>query len=102
MYSATKAAVRSLARNFTKELMPRGIRVNVVTPGLINTGATNPDNIPEQELEVACADIFAKVPLQRIGRPEDVAPAVLFLASEDSSYILGQEIVIDGGYTALG
>jgi NAD(P)-dependent dehydrogenase (short-subunit alcohol dehydrogenase family) len=100
-YGASKAAVRALARLFAAELAARGIRVNVVTPGPIATpiwsrvdGANGLD--PETEKR-----LVARVPLARLGQPEEVARAVLFLASDASSYTTGCEIMVDGGVVDL-
>jgi NAD(P)-dependent dehydrogenase (short-subunit alcohol dehydrogenase family) len=100
-YGASKAAVRALARLFAAELASRGIRVNVVTPGPIATpiwgrveGASGLD--PETEKR-----LVARVPLARMGQPEEVARAVLFLASDASSYTTGCEIMVDGGVVDL-
>jgi len=102
IYLATKSAVRALARSFSVELLQRRIRVNVVSPGMTDTpiitrevgiaGAT-----PEQIAEV----ITKTIPLRRRGRPEEIAKAILFMASDDSSYCLGAELIVDGGLTQL-
>ena len=94
VYSATKAAVRSFARTWTTDLKPRKIRVNAVSPGPVNTNAT--DNLGWQEAQVR-ATVVGRIPLGRIGEPEDIAKAVLFLASDDSSFITGTELFVDGG-----
>lgn len=96
VYSATKAAVRSFARTWTTDLKDRRIRVNTVSPGPIATdglrelvGAQNDDQL---------ASVFAAgVPLGRVGKPEEIARAVVFLASEDSSFVTGAELFVDGG-----
>jgi len=100
-YGASKATVRALARLFAAELASRGIRVNVVTPGPIATpiwgrveGANGLDSETERRL-------VARVPLARMGQPEEVAQAVLFLASDASSYTTGCEIMVDGGVVDL-
>jgi NAD(P)-dependent dehydrogenase (short-subunit alcohol dehydrogenase family) len=95
LYAASKAAVRTFARNFSTELAPRGIRVNVVSPGPIETPMLA-GLAPELRRQVAAA-----VPLGRLGRPEEVAQAVVFLASDESSFIVGTEITVDGGVTEL-
>ncbi len=99
-YAASKAGVRAMARVFAAELSPRGIRVNVVTPGAIRTpiwGRTR----TEQEV-AATLDRFSKtVPLRRLGEAEEVAKAVLFLASDDASYVQGADLVVDGGIIGL-
>ncbi|MFI0466608.1 SDR family NAD(P)-dependent oxidoreductase [Saccharopolyspora sp. 5N102] len=93
IYSATKAAVHNLARTLGADLAPRGIRVNSVSPGYIDTEmyrAANQD--PEAEARNA-----AEVPLGSLGHPDDVAAAVAFLASDDAAYITGQDLLVDGG-----
>jgi NAD(P)-dependent dehydrogenase (short-subunit alcohol dehydrogenase family) len=97
--SATKAAVRSLARSLGAELAPRGIRVNAVSPGPISTPFHSKLGLSEKELKEAAGAIEAQVPLHRFGEADEVAKAVLFLASEDASFITGSEVVVDGGLT---
>ncbi|MFC6884104.1 MULTISPECIES: SDR family oxidoreductase [Actinomadura] len=92
VYAASKAAVHNLARTLGTDLAQRGIRVNSVSPGYIETemyrNAIDPDAEPR---------ITAEVPLGSLGHPDDVAAAVAFLASDDASYITGQDLGIDGG-----
>ncbi|WP_285349501.1 SDR family oxidoreductase [Pseudomonas sp. ME-P-057] len=95
--SATKAAIRSLARTLGAELAPRGIRVNAVSPGPISTPFHGKLGLSEEQLKEVAAGIEASVPLGRFGDASEVAKAVLFLASEDASFITGDEIVVDGG-----
>ncbi|AWB22554.1 MULTISPECIES: SDR family oxidoreductase [Methylobacterium] len=95
--SATKAAVRSLARTLGAELAPRGIRINAVSPGPISTPFASKMGLSEQELKAFAEGVEGQVPLQRFGEADEVARAALFLASEDSSYVTGIEIVVDGG-----
>jgi NAD(P)-dependent dehydrogenase (short-subunit alcohol dehydrogenase family) len=102
VYSAAKAAVRSLARSMSVELLSRRIRVNVVSPGMTETPIISreggpPGMTPEQ----LAAVITSTIPLRRRGRPEEMAKAALFLASDDSSYCLGSEILVDGGMTQV-
>ncbi|MFE6776527.1 SDR family NAD(P)-dependent oxidoreductase [Streptomyces sp. NPDC057702] len=93
VYSASKAAAQSLARTLGSELAPRGIRVNSVSPGYIDTPMYRGANAdPDAEARTA-----AEVPLGSLGHPDDVAAAVAFLASRDAAYITGQDLVIDGG-----
>jgi NAD(P)-dependent dehydrogenase (short-subunit alcohol dehydrogenase family) len=95
VYSATKAALRSFARTWTSDLKERRIRVNVVSPGATDTpGLQELNHATSERLEAAYRD---RVPLGRLGRPEDVAAAVAFLASDDASYIAGVELFVDGG-----
>ena len=95
VYSATKAALRSFARTWTTDLKSRKIRVNVVSPGAVDTpglrGLAKTDGDGLNEL------FRDRVPLGRLGRPEDIANAVSFLASEDSTYVTGIELFVDGG-----
>jgi NAD(P)-dependent dehydrogenase (short-subunit alcohol dehydrogenase family) len=96
-YSATKAALRSLARTAAAELVGRGIRVNAVAPGPIETPIFGKTGLPKEQIEEFHRGITAMVPMKRIGRPEEVAATVAFLASQDASYITGTEINVDGG-----
>ncbi len=91
VYGASKAAVRSLARTWANELAPKGIRVNVVSPGPIDTAMFAKAS---DELRGAVTTL---IPLGRLGRPEEVAAAALFLASDDSSFTTGAELCVDGG-----
>jgi NAD(P)-dependent dehydrogenase (short-subunit alcohol dehydrogenase family) len=95
--SATKAAVRSLVRSLGAELAPRGIRVNAVSPGPISTPFHGKLGLSEKELTEAAASIEARIPLRRFGKADEIAKAALFLASEDSSFMTGAEVVVDGG-----
>ena len=93
VYSATKAALRSFARTWIMDLRHRHIRVNVVSPGYIPTPAHDRLGISEEET----AEAVAQIPLGRVGTSEEVANAVLFLACDDSSYIAGIDLPVDGG-----
>ncbi len=101
VYSATKAAVRSLARTFSAELLPRGIRVNVLSPGPIETPIFGRMGLPEEALEQMAQSITDQVPLGRFGSADEMAKAALFLASPDSSYVVGADLLADGGYASL-
>ena len=97
VYNATKAAVRSFARTWTNELKDRHIRVNVVSPGPIETpGITNLAADPETEKQFK-AQMIAGVPLGRMGDADEIAKVVVFLASDDSSFVAGVELFVDGG-----
>ena len=96
VYSATKAAVRSLGRSFAAELAPRNIRVNVVSPGPIETPIFGKTGMNQQQIDGFLADIKTSIPLQRVGKPEEVAATVLFLAT-DATFITGDEIIVGGG-----
>lgn len=99
--SASKAAVRSMARTLSAELLPRKIRVNAVSPGAIDTPIHAKNGMAPEALSAFARSLQARIPLQRFGRAEEVAAAVLFLASDASSYMLGAEIVVDGGFSQL-
>lgn len=97
VYSASKAAVRNFARSWILDLKDRNIRVNVVSPGLTETAGLNDLFGGGDQAEGAKNHIVSTVPTGRIGLPEDIANAVLFLASDDSSFINGIELFVDGG-----
>ena len=102
IYNAAKAAVRSLARSLSAELLPRRIRVNVLSPGMTDTPIiTREGGPPGVTPEEIAAAITRTIPLRRRGTPEEMARAMLFLASADSSYCLGSELLVDGGLTQL-
>jgi 3-oxoacyl-[acyl-carrier protein] reductase len=95
VYSATKAAVDAVTRSLAKELGPRKIRVNSINPGMVETEGTHSAGILESDLR---KQTEATTPLGRIGQPQDIAPAVVFLASSDSSWITGETLYISGGF----
>jgi NAD(P)-dependent dehydrogenase (short-subunit alcohol dehydrogenase family) len=101
VYAASKAALITLARTLSAELVGRGIRVNVVSPGPVTTPILGRAGMPPDVLEETTKSIAAQVPMKRFGRPEEIAKTVLFLASSDSSFLLGTEIVADGGMSQL-
>jgi NAD(P)-dependent dehydrogenase (short-subunit alcohol dehydrogenase family) len=98
VYNASKAAVRSLARTLTAELAPRGIRANAVSPG--PTGTATFRDFFHGDADVI-ARVEAQIPVGRVGRPEEIAAAVLFLASDESSFVAGAELVVDGGMSQV-
>ncbi|MBC8082621.1 MAG: SDR family oxidoreductase [Hymenobacter sp.] len=102
LYAASKAAVRQLARNLSNELMARNIRVNVVSPGYTRTPIIGRAGYNDEQVNGFFAHVSGEVPLRRPGRPEEIAKTVLFLASDDSSYVVGEEILVDGGYGTIG
>jgi NAD(P)-dependent dehydrogenase (short-subunit alcohol dehydrogenase family) len=97
IYAATKGAVRSFARSIAASLLQRNIRVNSVAPGPIETPIFGRTGLPKETLDEFAKSILATVPMKRFGKPEEVAGAVAFLASNDASYITGVEINVDGG-----
>lgn len=101
VYAASKAAIRSFARTLSAELLPKGIRINAVSPGPIATPIYGKMGMPQEQLDEFAAGIQSQVPLGRFGTPEEVAKAILFFASPDSAYVVGTELEVDGGMTSL-
>jgi len=96
-YRSSKTGLQAFAESLALELAPFGINVNTVSPGIIYVGQKNLDTVladPQRKKE-----FLANIPLGRIGKPEDVAPAVLFLASDAACYLTGSDIVVDGGFS---
>jgi NAD(P)-dependent dehydrogenase (short-subunit alcohol dehydrogenase family) len=100
-YSASKAAVRSLTRTLATELLALGVRVNAVSPGPISTPIYGKLGLPSETVEQIGKAIQEQIPLKRFGTPEEIATVVAFLASDDSSYVTGCELAVDGGRTQL-
>lgn len=101
VYAASKAALISLAKTLSSELLSRGIRVNVVSPGPVTTSLLSRLGLSAEKLSEVAAGIQSQIPLKRFGTPEEVASAVLYLASAESAFIVGTELVIDGGMSQL-
>jgi len=101
VYSATKAAVRSFARTWTLDLKERGIRVNAVSPGGTETPGLNSFAATEAVKQQFKAGLIASIPMGRMGNPDEIAKAVSFLASDDSSYVTGIELFVDGGMAQI-
>jgi NAD(P)-dependent dehydrogenase (short-subunit alcohol dehydrogenase family) len=101
VYSATKAAIRSFARTWTVELKHRKIRVNAISPGPIDTPMTSSMVKSEELGEQLKTNLVNAVPLGRMGNPDEVAKAILFLVSDDSSYVTGIELFVDGGMAQI-
>ncbi|MEL7121182.1 MAG: glucose 1-dehydrogenase [Bacteroidota bacterium] len=101
VYGATKAAARSLARTLSGDLLPKGIRVNGISPGPIDTPIMEKVGIPLEGIAAAKEGFAAENPMKRIGTADEIAKAALFLASDDSSFIAGIDLAVDGGLTQL-
>ena len=102
VYAATKAAFLNLAKTLSSELMPRGVRLNAVSPGPVETPLYDKLGIPDAYREQVNNEIVASIPMGRFGKPDEVAKAVVYLASDESAWTVGSEIVIDGGRTLNG
>ena len=101
VYAASKAALISLAKTLSSELLSKGIRVNVVSPGPVRTHLLDRLGLPPEQLSGVATSILAQIPLKRFGTPEEIASAVLYLASADSAFVVGTELVADGGMSQL-
>ena len=101
VYAASKAALRSLVRTAGAELVEMGVRVNAVSPGPIETPIYAKLGMPKAASDAFAQSVLAKVPQRRFGQPEEIASAALFLASDDSSFVTGAEIAVDGGMTQI-
>ena len=101
VYSATKAAVITFARTLSSELLSRRIRVNAISPGPVNTPILGKTGIPADQLDQLTQNIQNQVPLGRFGNPEEIARVATFFASDDSSFVLGAELIADGGMATL-
>src|SRR6202140_598587 len=100
-YSATKAALRSYVRTWTREFTDRGIRFNTLSPGPIDTPMMDAQASSPEEADQIRATFAAAIPLKRMGRSEEIAAAALFLASDDSSFVAGAELSVDGGFAQV-
>lgn len=102
VYSATKAAVRSFARTWCVDLKERGIRVNAISPGIVPTpGYHNSLGMTQDQVDQLVQSSVSKIPLGRTGTTDEIAKAVVFLASDDSSYVNGIELFVDGGVAQI-
>lgn len=101
VYAASKAALISLAKTLSSELLPRGVRVNVVSPGPVQTPIYGKLGFDAATLEATAAQILNQIPLGRFGTPEEIAATVLHLSSAESAFIVGTEIIADGGMSQL-
>jgi NAD(P)-dependent dehydrogenase (short-subunit alcohol dehydrogenase family) len=100
-YAATKAAIRSMGRSFSVELLPRGIRVNVLTPGPVDTNVFAQVTSSQEEADAFKASMGDFTPIKRVGKPEEIAAAALYLSTPDSAFMVGAELLIDGGLRSL-
>jgi len=100
VYAASKAALRSLARTLAAELLPRGVRVNAISPGPIDTPILGKTGLPQEAITAFLTQVTEANPMKRVGTPDEVARAVLFLAFE-ATYTTGAELLVDGGVTQL-
>ncbi|MFJ1256637.1 SDR family oxidoreductase [Cupriavidus sp. CuC1] len=102
VYAATKAAVRSLARSWTTDLKRRNIRVNTISPGVVPTeGYSSEQKMSDEDIAAYIERVSTEIPAGRVGTAEDIADALVFLASDASSYIRGIDLVVDGGMTRV-
>ena len=101
VYGASKAAVVNLAKTLSADLLPKGVRVNVVSPGPVTTPIFDRMGLPEKQGREMKEWITSMVPLKRFGQPEEIAAAVLYLASGESQFVVGTELIVDGGVTQL-
>jgi NAD(P)-dependent dehydrogenase (short-subunit alcohol dehydrogenase family) len=101
VYAASKAAVRNFARAWTLELKDRKIRVNTMSPGAIETPALEKTGLTAEQVQQAAAQFVSQIPLGRRGKPEEIAAALVFLASDESSYVTGVDLCVDGGWAQV-
>ena len=101
VYSASKAAVRSFARSWAVDLKERKIRVNAISPGVVPTPGYDLLGLTEEQMQGFISSQAATIPLGRVGTPEEIAKAVVFLASDDSSFVNGIELFVDGGMAQI-
>jgi NAD(P)-dependent dehydrogenase (short-subunit alcohol dehydrogenase family) len=100
-YAATKAAVRSLARGFSAELLDRNIRVNVLSPGPIDTPIFERNGLTPEQVDGMKDHMSSITPAKRLGSVEEIAEGFLYLASDDSKFMIGGELLLDGGFSTL-
>jgi NAD(P)-dependent dehydrogenase (short-subunit alcohol dehydrogenase family) len=96
-YGASKAAIVNLARHLSADLVARGIRLNVVSPGPVSTPIFDRMGFPEEQMRQIKEQVAGMVPMKRFGHPDEIAAAVLYLCSKDSAFVVGAELIVDGG-----
>jgi len=101
VYGASKAGLLSLARTLSGELIARGIRVNAVSPGPTSTPLYSKLGLPETQLKAVAESLKSQVPARRFGTPAEIAQAIVYFASDESSFAVGSELVVDGGMSNL-
>jgi NAD(P)-dependent dehydrogenase (short-subunit alcohol dehydrogenase family) len=101
VYGATKAAVINMAKTLSTDLLEKGIRVNAVSPGPITSALLSRDGVSQEKLQETRDWIQSKVPIKRFGTPEEIAAGVLYLTAPESAFVLGAELIIDGGMATL-
>jgi NAD(P)-dependent dehydrogenase (short-subunit alcohol dehydrogenase family) len=101
VYGATKAAVINMAKTLSADLLEKGIRVNAISPGPITSALLARDGISQEKLQETKDWIQSQVPIKRFGTPEEIAAAVLYLTAPESAFVLGAELIIDGGMATL-
>jgi NAD(P)-dependent dehydrogenase (short-subunit alcohol dehydrogenase family) len=101
VYGATKAAVANMAKTLSADLLDKGIRVNAISPGPITSALLSRDGITQEKLQETKDWIQSQVPIKRFGTPEEIAAAVLYLTSPESGFVVGAELIIDGGMATL-
>lgn len=101
VYAASKAALISLAKTLSSELLAQGVRVNVVSPGPVSTPLYGRLGMSDAQLGEMAASIEAQIPVKRFGTPDEIAGAILYLASPEAAYVVGTELIVDGGMSQL-
>jgi NAD(P)-dependent dehydrogenase (short-subunit alcohol dehydrogenase family) len=101
VYGATKAAVINMAKTFSRDLLEKGIRVNAISPGPITSALLERDGMSQEKVQEIKDWIQSQVPIKRFGTPEEIAAGVLYLTAPESAFVLGAELIIDGGTATL-
>jgi NAD(P)-dependent dehydrogenase (short-subunit alcohol dehydrogenase family) len=101
VYAASKAALRSLVQSLSLALIERGIRINAISPGPVATPMFGRAGLSEELMQARKRELARKSPIKRLATPQEIAKVALFLASDDSSYLVGEEIIVDGGISIL-